>query len=109
MKNSKTFFWVPLALLSSCAHRPKLPPDYMGAIRTQTSVTDMATCIGQAVAVAPAATTNGFVVDAPNAQPPRRYTVIQDKIETVVTVQGGYGGEPVASDVAAVKCAIPPR
>lgn len=109
MKNYKSFMWVPLAFLSSCAHGPKLPPDYMGAIRTQTSVAYMATCIGQAVTVAPTTTTNGFVVDAPNAQPWRRYTVVQNEIETVITVQGGYGGEPVASDGAAVECAIPPR
>lgn len=69
----------------------------------------MATCIGQAVSAAPTSNTNGFVVDATNAQPPRRYTVVRNEVETVVTIQGGYGGEPVVSDVAAVKCAIPPR
>lgn len=109
MKIFSFFKLVPLALLSACAHGPKLPPDYMGAIRTQTSVTDMATCIGQAVSAAPTSTTNGLVVNVPNAQPPRRYTVARNEVETVVTIEGGYGGEPVVSDVAAVKCAILPR
>jgi hypothetical protein len=98
-----------LAVLTACSTGPRLPVDYMGKIKTQAPVPDMAACIGRFVAVTPVPSEGGLVVDAPNAQPPRRYTVTQAKTETVVMIQGNYTSDLAASDSAAVKCAMPVR
>ena len=86
-----------------------MPVDYMGSIKTQAAAPAMAACIGQAVAVTPAASQEGLVVDAPNIQPPRRYTVVQTKVQTVVTIQGPYTPGVASSDAMAVRCATVDR
>ena len=97
------------ATLSACATGPSLPVDYMGNIKTQADATEVAGCIGRAVAVVPIPAQDGLVVDAPNVQPPRRYTVARTKVETVITIEGEYAPGVAASDAAAVKCATPVR
>lgn len=97
------------ATLSACATDPSLPVDYMGNIRTQADATEIAACIGRAVAVVPVPAKDGLVVDAPNVQPPRRYTVARNKVETVITLQGKYAPGVAVSDAAAVKCATTAR
>jgi hypothetical protein len=96
---------VSAAALSACATGPGLPVDYMGNIRTQTDATEIADCIGRSVAAVPVQSKDGLVVDAPNAQPPRRYTVARTKVETVILIQGEYAPGVAVSDAAAVKCA----
>lgn len=97
------------AALSACATGPSLPVNYMGNIRTQADATEAAACIGRAVAVAPVPANDSLVVDAPNVQPPRRYTVVRTKVETVITIQGEYATGVAVSDAAAVKCATSVR
>lgn len=109
MRILNPFFLPSLVMLTACSNGPRLPVDYMGRIKTQAAVPDMAACIGRFVAVTPVPSQDGLVVDAPNAQPPRRYTVMQAKAETVVIIQGNYTSNPAASDTAAVKCAMPTR
>jgi hypothetical protein len=109
MKILHLFFLPSLAVLTACSTDPRLPVDYMGRIKTQAAVPDMAACIGRSVAVTPVPSEDGFVIDAPNAQPPRRYMVMQAKEETVVIIQGHYTSDLAASDTAAVKCAMPVR
>jgi hypothetical protein len=107
MRILNLFFLPSLAVLTACATGPRLPVDYMGKIKTQATVPDMAACIGRFVAVTPVPSKDGLVVDAPNAQPPRRYTVTQAEAETVVMIQGNYTSDLAVSDTAAVKCAMP--
>ena len=94
-----------MAILSACATGDRLPVDYIGRIKTQTAAPVMAACIGQFVAVEPVPSKDGLVIDVPNAQPRRRYTVAETEVETVVTIQGGYARDE-AADAAAVKCAM---
>lgn len=81
----------------------------MGNIRTQADATEVAACIGRAVAVVPVPAKDGLVVDAPSVQPPRRYTVARNKVETVITMQGEYAPGVSVSDAAAIKCATSVR
>lgn len=98
-----------MVMLTACATSRDLPTDYIGAIKTQAGAPEVAACIGQSVAVAPVTTVDGFVVDAPNAQPARRYTITRTKEETVVMMQGGYAPGLAASDAAALKCTLRAR
>jgi hypothetical protein len=97
------------ALLSACASGPDVPIDYMGSIRTQVTAPEMAACIGQATAVAPVTEADGLIVNAPSQTLPRRYTISRTKSETVVMMQGEYSRRLVASDAAALKCALRTR
>lgn len=100
---------LPTAMLSACATSRDLPADYMGTIKTQTGASEVAACIGQAVAVAPMTTADGLVVDAPGARPSRRYTIQQTKEETLVVMEGSYAPGLAASDAAALKCTLRAR
>lgn len=97
---------VMLALTGGCATERATSDVGPPTVLTQRSASDMASCIGQALGVAPTASGQSLVVEAAGGRPSSRYVITRDEVETVVILEGEQGTPSEARDQIAIGCAL---